>query len=307
MLKFYKLIDIPTYFYLFIHLLIHFIKIKTNRWIITTLNTIEIKDLTENNINDNFLSFLWVVIFWNLGNILLNFINRYTNYKIKQFLANRISKKFYLESLKVDNLEEKHSLHLFENSLTLDRIYERLLFTIPKILIYVFYYLYSLFNFSYSILLVTFIFNSIGVYITRKINQLKKQIFTKIHHLEVDIKNEHINFIKNKENKENKDKDRLNLDHLYDFRNKEKEKEMKFVHLSSITTELFTDILLGFVYCMGFKYLLPNSISNLKPIELMYMGINSSNFMNFIIELIDCYHHHNQDLVQIDILNKLIN
>lgn len=299
MLKFYKLINLTTYFYLIIHLLIHFIKIKTNRWIITSLNSIEIKDLTENNINDNFLSFLWVVFFWNLCNIVLNFINRLTNYKIKQYLAKNISKKYYIESLlKVENLEEKHSLHLFENSLILNRIFERLLFTIPKILIYVFYYLYSLFSFSYSILIVTFIFNSISIYIIRKINQLKKEIFTKIHHLEVDIKNEHINFIKNNNNKD-KDKDRQNLEHLYDYINKEKNNENKIAHLSNITTELFTDVLLGVIYCMGYKYLLPNNISHLKPIELMYMGINSSNFMNFIIEIIDCYHHHNQDLVQI--------
>ena len=301
MLKFYKLIDLPTYFYLFGHLLIHLIKIKTNRWIITSLNNIDIKNLTENNINDNFLSFLWIVIFWNLGNIFLNFINRFTNFKIKQFLAKNISKKYYVKSLaNIENLEEKHSLHLFENSLALDRIYERLLFTIPKILIYVFYYLYSLFNFSYSILFITFIFNIIGVYITRKINQLKKEIFTKIHNLEIDIKEEHINFVKKK------DKDYQKLENLYKFRNKEKDKENKFIHLSSISTELFTDVLLGVVYCMGYSYILPGTLNNLKPIELMYMGINSSNFMNFIIELIDCYHQHNQDLVQIDSINKLI-
>jgi hypothetical protein len=295
MWKFYKLIDLTTYFYLSTHLLVHFIKIKTNRWLITTLNSIDIKVLNEQNINSYFNGFLWGVVLWNIGNILLNFINRFTNYKIKNFLA-KISKNYYLDNL--SNQDNKNSLHLFESSLVLDRIYERLLFTIPKILIYVFYYLYSLVNFSYSILFITFIFNVVGVFITRKINKFKKKIFTDIHNIEIDIKNEHINFVKNKENNDNdKDKDKKNLEHLYNYRNLEKDKEIKFIHLSSITNELFTDILLGTVYCIGFRYLYEES--HLKPIELMYMGVNSSNFLNFIIEIIDSYHQHNLDLVHI--------
>ena len=257
------------------------------------MNSINITDLNENNINSYFNGFLFGVVLWNIGNIILNFINRFTNYKIKQFLG-KISKKYYLDNL--NNQDDKYSLHLFESSLVLDRIYERLLFTIPKILIFVFYYLYSIFNFSYSILLVTFIFNITGFFITRKINQFKKKIFTNIHNLEIDIKNEHINFIKNKKNK---DKDNKNLELLYNNRNQEKDNEIKFIHISSITNEFFTDILLGTVYCLGFRYLSPMSISHLKPIELMYMGVNSSNFLNFIIEIIDSYHQHNQDLVHI--------
>ncbi len=293
MLSFYKLINFTNYFYLLIHLLIHFIKIKTNRWIITSLNSIETKDLNDFNINGAFKNFLWIVIFWNLGNIVLNFFNRYTNFKIKTFISEKISKYFYLKS--IEN-KETHSLQLFENSLVIDKIYERLLFTIPKILIYVFYYTYLLFSFSYQLLFITIVFNLVGVYITRKFNQIKKNIFNKIYNIEVNLKNEHIKYIK--------DNTEHDLENLYKLRNKEKENEAYYLHFSSISTELFTDILLGLIYCIGFSYLNPSSINNIKPIELMYMGINSSNFLNFIIDLIDCYHNHSQDLIQLGNLKK---
>ncbi len=293
MLSFYKLINFTNYFYLLIHLLIHFIKIKTNRWIITSLNSIETKDLNDFNINGAFKNFLWIVIFWNLGNIVLNFFNRYTNFKIKTFISEKISKYIYLKS--IEN-KETHSLQLFENSLVIDKIYERLLFTIPKILIYVFYYTYLLFSFSYQLLFITIVFNLVCVYITRKFNQIKKNIFNKIYNIEVNLKNEHIKYIK--------DNTEHDLENLYKLRNKEKENEAYYLHFSSISTELFTDILLGLIYCIGFSYLNPSSINNIKPIELMYMGINSSNFLNFIIDLIDCYHNHSQDLIQLGNLKK---
>ncbi len=293
MLSFYKLINFTNYFFLFLHLLIHFIKIKTNRWIITSLNSIDIKEINNDNINNHFTNFLWVVILWNFGNIFLNFINRYTNYKIKTFISDNISKSIYLKSI---NNKESHSLQLFENSLVIDKIFERLLFTIPKILIYIFYYTYLLFNFSYKLLFVTLFFNIIGVYITRKFNQIKKNIFNKIYNLEVNMKNEHIKFIKDSETHD--------LENLYKLRNKEKQTEAYYLHFSSISTELFTDVLLGLIYCMGFYYLNPLSLNHIKPIELMYMGINSSNFLNFIIDLIDCYHNHSQDLIQLGNLKK---
>jgi hypothetical protein len=322
MLKFYKLINFKHYIFLCINLLIHFIKIKTNRYIITTLNTVEITKLTDNNISDYYSTFFWSVIIWNLGNILINFINKVTYYKIKSYIINKISKTLYLQSINqiydkkanknTDNLEkcnnnlnlenEKHEIQLFDNSQVLDRIYERLLFTIPKILIFVFFYLYCLMNFSFYILCITFIFNFIGVFIIKKINNIKKNIFKKIYDYEVDIKNEHINFIKSN------DKESINkIKILFDSRNKDKNLESIYNHSGSLFTELFSDILMCIVFCYGFNFLVPNSINNMKPIELMYTGINSCNFMNYIIELIDSYNNHKQDMIQLGELKELVN
>ncbi len=301
MLDFYKIIDYKSYFFLFIHLLIHFIKIKTNRIIITTLNNYG--DLTVNNYNDNFYGFIWIILLWNITNIILNLLNRYTNYKIKTFLISSINKNIYLKSLENEkNNDEKHSLQLFDNSLVLDKIFERLLFTIPKILIYVFYYLYCLFNFSYLVLIITFLFNLVGIYIIKKINNLKKEIFAKNYEIDVDIKNEHIEFIKNKDTTKLKI-----ITNLYDIRNVNKQKELFYIHANTLSTDFFTDILMCLVFCIGFNHMMPNLESSIKPIELMYMGMNSSNFMNYIIDLIENYNNHKQDLIQIGNLKKYIN
>jgi hypothetical protein len=180
----------------------------------------------------------------------------------------------------------------------LDRIYEKLLFTIPKIIINILFYFHSLLNFSYFVLSFTFLFNIIGIYIIRKINNLKKIIVTKLYQLEVDSRNEHIKFIKDKNEIDN-------IIKIQEEKGLYKKKELINIHANSITNELFSDILLCLVYCYGFKYLV-NDNSQIKPIELMYMGINSSNFMSFIIDLLDSHNNFKQDLIHIGSLNEFI-
>ena len=306
MWKFYKLIDKKIYFFLFLHLIVHFIKIQTNRSIVTKLNTIDTVSLLL-NYQDNFISFVFFSLFWVLGNFILNLINRYTNYKIKSYIYKNINQEIYIRSLnnikddkiKITDENEKHFIQLFDNISILDRIYERLLFTIPKIIIYIFYYLYSLLNFSYLALFFTFVFNLIGVYLIKKINNFKKNIVTKIYHDEVESRNEHIKFIKDKNELDN-------IIKIQESKFNNKTKDLFLSHVNSTTNELFSDILLCLMYCYGFSYLTGNESIKMKPIELMYMGINSSNFMGFIIDFMDSYNGFKQDLIQIGSLNEFI-
>lgn len=305
MLKFYKLIDKKNYFFLLIHLVVHFIKMKTNRLLIKKINNINIATLT-NDFNNEFISFIFFSFLWTFGNFILNIINKYTNYKIKLHINTNINQEIYIKTLKnikknnmgINDKNEKYFIQLYDNISILDRIFERLLFTIPKNIIYIIYYLHSLLNFSYFVLIFTFLFNIIGVYLLRKINNLKKNIVTKLYHLEVESRNEHIKFIKNRD-----DTDQLikihNENGIY------KKKELFYVHINNIANDFFSDILLCFVYCYGFNYLV-NNTSLIKPIDLMYMGINSSNFMGFIIDFLDNYNGHRQDIIHIGSLNDFI-
>ncbi len=306
MWKFYKLIDKKIYFFLFIHLIVHFIKIKTNRLIVTKLNNMDVTILAS-NFNDGFFNFILFSFIWIVGNFILNMINRYTNYKVKSYINKNINQQIYIKTLKniknnnvtINSNNEKHFIQLFDNISILDRIFERLLFTIPKIIIYVIFYLHSLLNFSYFVLLFTFLFNIIGVYLLRKLNNLKKTVVTKLYDLEVESRNEHIKFIKEKDEIDG-------IIKIQDEKVKYKKDELFYIHINNTTNELFSDVLLCFVYCYGFKYLI-GDISPIKPIELMYMGVNSSNFMSFIIDFIDNYNGFKQDLIHIGSLNESIN
>lgn len=290
MQNYFKFLSLKSVFFLLIHLTSFLIKIQTGRWLVTTITEYEkIDDLQ------------YKLILWIFFSLFVNITNRYSNYLIKDNINTLINNYYIgffekLQKEKYTNIDKKELNITYDNLSKIDKILERFVMVLPKNFIYLGFYLYSLLNFSLTTTIIVILFNSIGIYASTKINKMKKKNHDEIYNNDIIIKNKHLERIST---------NKINFDQIKEEQNIKKKlklKELLLNHFSSIFTEFFSDLMTLLIILIGLNYY--NS-SDLKPIQLLYLGINSGNFIIYSTEIKDNIEDINREEKQIEyIINQ---
>lgn len=285
MQNYFKFLSFKSVFFLLIHLASFLIKIQTGRWLVTTI--------TDYEKTKNLQSKLIIWIFFSL---FVNITNRYSNYLIKDdinTLINNYYVKFFekLQKDKYTNIDKKELNITYDNLSKIDRILERFVMMLPKNLLYLGFYLYSLLNFSLNTTILVILFNSIGILVSTKINKMKKINHDEIYNNDIIIKNRHLERISNGKINYNQIKEEQNI------KKGLKLQELMLNHCSNIFTEFFSDLMTLFIILIGLNFY---NLTDLKPIQLLYLGINSGNFIIYSTEIKDNIEDINREEKQIE-------
>lgn len=253
----------------------------------------------EMNLVKYFLLFITIHLSYNtsfyyLEKIVLNGVKR-----IFVDLTNRIM-NYHVDFFKKNNNSKISQIWFYLSSI--EMLVEKLILELPRILIFIGYYLYSLYSFSPIALFIILPINILITLLLHPLSIKQYQYQQDRIDLDLDTKNKlleataNIEFVK-LNNKQLYESDRVLESYNQYVTNKLADKKIS----SSITTfsEMFSDILVLIVYSIGVLSLINN---NLKPIELLYIAVNTSNFYYQITQLKDIYNFYRRIYPKIQII-----
>lgn len=209
----------------------------------------------------------------------------------KKSVINLINHKVYsIQNYDKDQLYTLNDLtHIF------DRVCERVLLNCPKNIVYLLYYLYELYNFSLKAVILINTVSVISVPLLNYITMLKESNYNELYKTEVNIKGKHserLNNIKYIKCSVSEDIEKEIADDLYDIREKLKNRDTKLTNIFVGVPEITGTVITGAIYLFGAEYIRSQLI---RPLELIFLGSNSNNFVHYIIDtksIYDDYHKH---------------
>lgn len=265
-------------------------------------------DKFEGNLTTELLLFLGKIIVSHL-------VHSITSEYIKNKISNKITNTFeeivdnmayykvsFLQDVSKNEVYELwHYLHLLEHLL------RNIVLDVPKALIYLCYYSYTIYQFSWKTfpsilvinLLVFFLINPfLKMQLTYSENKMNYDLLTKKRFMELEK-----NFLQVKINgQEENEIKRIISAHKKYKDNKYADRRIEIYKNSA--TDIINDILMTCIYLLGASYVLQKEI---KPIQLMYLAIHTGNFYERFFNLKSIYDHYLSLKPQLNVIEKIRN
>jgi ABC-type bacteriocin/lantibiotic exporter with double-glycine peptidase domain len=276
------------------------------KWLFTTLT-----DITPSIIIDDyrtqliyFSAILFIVsIIYNLIELKIRII--YNNI-INELFKKAKEKILYSKLYELNKLNRSELLTFMDNFYVFETIYETILLTLPKTLLFLTYYFYNLYSFSLNTLLAILIINIITVVISRYIKNIKYLYEYKLFSTTSLLKKNNIEIINNLKHikmSNTESKENNILENQLNDKNLLRINEFKINSYYSLFTENITDI----IEVIMFYTLSPFVLSQqLKTIDLIYIGNNSGSMINYSISLYECFTIFIKYKPQLDAVDKIL-
>ena len=210
-----------------------------------------------------------------------------------------------MEFFKKDVNNKVNQIWLYLNNI--ETIMEKLLIDLPKIFTFIIYYIYIIYNiYPHAILLIIpiniFILLALHPF-SRKQYKLQKEKTL----LDLDVKNKlleatsNIEFVKlnNRENHE-----MIRMENAFTKYTSNKIKDKWINGCIDLLSQLFNDFLILVIYSIGVMFILKNLF---KPIDLLYLAVNTGNFCYQVIQLKDIYNYYMKINPKLEIIIHILN
>lgn len=210
-----------------------------------------------------------------------------------------------MEFYKKDMQNKINQIWLYLSNI--ETMMQKLLIDLPKILIFIGYYIYTIYSLYPNALL--FIV-PINIFIVFALHPFSKKQYKlqrdRLNH-DLDVKNKLLEVISNIEfvklnNRENNEVARI--DNAYDryTLNKTRDKWIEFC--IEFISHIFNDFLILVIYSIGIIYIIQKSID---PIDLLYLAVNTGNFCLQIMQLKDIYNYYMRINPKLEIIYHILN
>jgi ABC-type bacteriocin/lantibiotic exporter with double-glycine peptidase domain len=284
--------SLPRYIiiYSILHLISFYGRIKTSRMIIDTLTNFDTKNSIESV--QYSLATTFVLVFF------VNTVYNFTLNRIKTTITKTINKLYQdITDHSINGnymLELKHSredlLQIIDNQYIFENIFDSLILTIPKSIIYLVYYFYNIYNFSFSMLacLIVIDLSVVGFYKKFYVSK-KDRIFDEQYSAHIQLKKKYLEAVDGILRIKMCFTEQLEtslIRKLLDVKTYYKTRETNLNTITNLTTEITTDLIEVIIFALGLVHIYTG---NIKPMDLVFIGFNSGNFINYSLSLIDNY------------------
>lgn len=296
-------------------------KLYTLGGIILTNIAVQIFKLTTYRNLTEFISTISAIT--NADNILISFfmklfiihlLHNVIKYVLEKIIAIGIRELFKnvskcimyntMEFFKKDVQNKINQIWLYLNNI--ETMMEKLLIDLPKIFTFIIYYIYIIYSiYPHAILFIipinAFILLALHPF-SRKQYKLQKEKTL----LDLDVKNKlleatsNIEFVK-LNNRENHEMNRMDDAFTKYTINKIKDKWIN--GCIDLLSQIFNDFLILIIYSIGVMFILKNLF---KPIDLLYLAVNTGNFCYQIIQLKDIYNYYMKINPKIEIIYHIL-
>jgi ABC-type multidrug transport system fused ATPase/permease subunit len=210
-----------------------------------------------------------------------------------------------MDFFKKDVQNKINQIWLYLNNI--ETMMEKLLIDLPKILTFIIYYIYVIYAiYPQAILLII----PINIFIVLALHPFSKKQYKlqkeKLQ-LDLDVKNKlleatsNIEFVK-LNNRENHEINRMHEAFTKFTNNKIEDRWMN--SCIDLLSQLFNDFLIIIIYSISVIFILKNLF---KPVDLVYLAINTGNFCYQIIQLKDIYNYYMKINPKIEIIYHILN
>lgn len=184
---------------------------------------------------------------------------------------------------------------------------DKLLIEFPKILTFMGYYIYTIYSlYPQAILFIV----PTNLFITIALHSLSKKQYKlqrKRTKLDMDVKNKLLEAITNIEfiklnSHEQQENNRINGSFEYYTKNKIYDKWINFC--IDFLSNVYNDFILLVIYSIGIIYIIEKSI---RPIDLLYLAVNTGNFYYQIVQLKDIYNYYMRINPKLEVIYDILN
>lgn len=236
-----------------------------------------------------FLKFLFVHILYNITFFILekrvidsvktmftDIVKRLLHYNVDYFKKNNNQKIgqlwFYLSSLEV--------------------LIEKTLLELPRICIFLGYYLYTIYTFSPLAVCIIIPINVLIMYVLHPLSKRQFKLQHKRVDLDLEVKNRLLEATANIEyvklnNQQQFETDRVLSNYDKYITNKIEDKSM--TSFISAFSEIFSDMLIIIIYSIGISHVISGQ---LKAVDLLFLAVNTSNFYYQMCQLKEIYNYY---------------
>lgn len=277
-----------TLLYVIINLLIYLYRMTSYRSL-----TEYISSLFE--IKPNNTTYTLIYYFFKL--CLLNILHILTNYLLKNEISIRVNrifsdlvKKMVFYKLDFYNKYGKEEfISIWSYLYNIEGSIKNIILNVPKKIIYILYYGYSIYNFSLSALGTIMAINILVLITLHPLSLLKYNYQKERMMMDIQTKNNYSELINNISHiklsmKEDDEKNRILKSYCEYHDNKKKDDNISYLTIT--LSEIINDLITFVIYIIGALYVISGSM---KPIELLYLAVHTSRFYDEIKSLKDVY------------------
>jgi ABC-type bacteriocin/lantibiotic exporter with double-glycine peptidase domain len=235
--------------------------------------------------------FLETAVIQRVRKIFSDIVRRMMTYRVdffKKNTSNKISQVwFYLSSVEM--------------------LIEKIILEFPRIVIYLGYYLWTIYSFSSLAVMIIVPINLLILFVFHPLSKKQYMIQQERMDLDLETKNKlleatsNIEAVKLANMQENETKKVMNY---YDQYVMNKIIDKKITSSLSTVSEIFSDFLTLIIYSIGISYLFTGAM---KPIELLYLAVHTSNFYYQMLQLKEIYNFYKRVHPKIQIIYDILN
>lgn len=282
-----------------------FYKFNTYKKLTDIISQIHNSGFTENIFLTFFIRLMAIHIVLNLTKYLIENI---ISLGIKDLFKNIIKRIVYndMEFFKKDNIQTKIS-QIWQYLSNIELLIEKVLIDIPKILTFIIYYIYMIYNLYPPSLLFLLPINLFIMYALHPFSKKQYKLQKQRTVLDIDVKNKLLEVTSNIEyvklnNNEDNEIERISGSFNKYITNKINDKWVNF-NLESMSS-IFNDFLTLTIYSIGTIFIIKR---NIDPVKLLYLAINTGNFYYQLLQLKDTYNYYKKITPKIEIVHEIMN
>lgn len=300
-----------TLMYSFANFLLFFVKLMLYKNLYSLLTYYDLSN------NDNLVEFYRNIIY-NLFSIIcfeivICLTYYYVKIEINKIITNMISKyesallNFPLLELS-KHIDNEKIQQLSESFYAFELMYDKLLIDLPKTLIYICYYFYSVFNFSIYAVSLMVLIGIISTFIFHIVMSISDENYDHLLVLDSDMKEKTIERLNNLKYIKASCTELYEKQNIFNINNHKhilKNNDVMISNLINLIQNSTKIIVLCSMYIMGGSYV---GLHMMKPIDLFFLGSSSEYFINNVINLrsfYSDYKKYNNEIHSILRFNKL--
>lgn len=268
---------------------------------------INMQTLISSNVNSIFMVFFIRMLFTHLIEYFSSFLlERQVVHIVRGIFKNLIVKitNFKLPYFKDNSTSKINQLWYYLGSV--EYLIEKIVLQVPRNLMFLTYYTYSLYTYSPKTLLFAIPSNILLVYLQQPMIQKQYEYQEERTELDLMSKNRFLETTANIEHVKLKNQQAYEVDKIINTYDRFVENKISDVGISyamSYTSKIFNDLLTLVIYSIGFEML---SAGTMTPAELMYIGAQTYTFYFKLNELRDIYNQYNRKQSRINTIYQIL-
>ncbi len=235
-------------------------------------------------------------------------INRMISSKIKSLFNTIVSRMMYynISFFKNNNNNSNKINQLWYYLNTFETLIEKLFLELPRILIFMVYYTYTIYKFSILGVLAILPINVLIMYLLHPLSRTQYRYQKESTDLDLKTKTRFLETVSNMEYIKLNNKQDYEINKItgyYDDFTMYRKKDKVITSFLSFLSDTFNDTIMLFIYVIGISYVISGKMD---PVELIYLASNTGNFFCQLIQLKDIYNYYRKIGPKIGIMFEIM-
>lgn len=203
-----------------------------------------------------------------------------------------------------EHVEALYALHdlvyIFES------VYEKVTLSLPRNGIYLVYYLTELYRFSVGTVVTMVVISMVATLLLHHVTRLKEWNYNSLYRTDIRIKKKHTERLNNLKYIQASVSERLETDLVtdsYQLRLRLKDRDMMLTGILTGIPDLTGTLMTCVIYLLGASYV---KADLLKPLELIFLGSNSMNFISSLLDTKGVWDDYNKHATQMGVVYDII-